>query len=222
MLGGGSTGEINAEIKAKINSEIKAEINTEINAEINAEASERHTLILNLWGRRPQDLPRLPAVLMPRAAPPARPLPAASRPAIGARGAARLRAWRLAETRVWPVQRLLLGTYQETQSLALRLPPREYGGVQLESFIAVLETRKISTPPGGDQGGGQGSGQGGSQGGRQEGGREGGQGGGQGGGYDGYGAGEAKLRPSGPGQLVDAPAVSRDSSELRNARTPIG
>jgi hypothetical protein len=41
-------------------------------------------------------------------------------------------------------------------------------------------------------------------------GASGGQGGGQGaqgGASDGYGAGEARLRPSGPGQLVDAPAA---------------
>jgi len=78
-----------------------------------SEAPQRHTLILNLWRRRPQGLPRLPAVLMPRATTPMPPLPAATRPAIGdARscGAApRVRAWRLAESRAWPEQRLLLG-----------------------------------------------------------------------------------------------------------------
>ena len=77
------------------------------------EAPQRHTLILNLWRRRPQGLPRLPAVIMPRATTPMPPLPAATRPAIGdARscGAApRVRAWRLAESRAWPEQRLLLG-----------------------------------------------------------------------------------------------------------------
>jgi len=50
---------------------------------------------------------------MPRATTPMPPLPAATRPAIGdARscGAApRVRAWRLAESRAWPEQRLLLG-----------------------------------------------------------------------------------------------------------------
>ena len=42
---------------------------------------------------------------------------------------------------------------------------------------------------------------------RFSGGGQGGEQGAQGGAGDGYGAGEAKLRPSGPGQLVDAPAV---------------
>ena len=64
--------------------------------------------------------------------------------------------------------------------MALRLPPRAYGGVQLESFLAVLDVLPVLDA---------------------------GASGGQGGASDGYGAGEAKLRPSGPGQLVDAPAV---------------
>ena len=163
------------------------------------EAPQRHTLILNLWRRRPQGLPQLPAVLMPRATTPTPPLPAATRPAIDdarTHGAApRVRAWRLAESRAWPEQRLLLGTYEETQSVALRLPPRAYGGVQLESFLAVLDVMPVlDTATGGGQGGEQGGGRGA-----------------QGGASDGYGAGEAKLRPSGPGQLVDAPAVSRET-----------
>ena len=71
--------------------------------------------------------------------------------------------------------------------MALRLPPRAYGGVQLESFLAVLDVLPVlDAGAGGGQGGEQGA---------------------QGGAGDGYGAGEAKLRPSGPGQLVDAPAV---------------
>ena len=71
--------------------------------------------------------------------------------------------------------------------MALRLPPRAYGGVQLESFLAVLDVLPVlDAGAGGGQGGEQGA---------------------QGGASDGYGAGEAKLRPSGPGQLVDAPAV---------------
>ena len=77
------------------------------------EAPQRHTLILNLWRRRPQGLPRLPAVLMPRATTPMPPLPAATRPAIrdarSCGAAPRVRAWRLAESRAWPEQRLLLG-----------------------------------------------------------------------------------------------------------------
>ena len=168
---------------------------------ISTEAPQRHTLILNLWRRRPQGLPQLPAVLMPRATTPTPPLPAATRPAIDdarTHGAApRVRAWRLAESRAWPEQRLLLGTYEETQSVALRLPPRAYGGVQLESFLAVLDVMPVlDTATGGGQGGEQGGGQGA-----------------QGGASDGYGAGEAKLRPSGPGQLVDAPAVSRGTCQ---------
>ena len=69
--------------------------------------------------------------------------------------------------------------------MALRLPPRAYGGVQLESFLAVLDVLPVLDASGGQRG----------------------EHGAQGGASDGYGAGEAKLRPSGPGQLVDAPAV---------------
>ena len=158
---------------------------------------ERHTLILNLWRRRPQGLPSLPTVLMPRTTTPTSPLPAATRPAIDAHlhGTARVRAWRLAESRAWPKQRLLLGSYEETQSVSLRLPRCAYGGVQLESFLAVLEAREVDVAAGAKQGGGQRT---------------------QGGAHEGFGAGEAHLRPSGPGQLVDVPAVSQDTCEQRS------
>ena len=141
-------------------------------------AAPRHTLILNFWRRRPQGLHRLPAVLLPRVvastADDALPM-AGARPAPArCTDAPRTRAWSLAEARDWPPQRLLLGTYQETQSVSLRLPPRDYAGVQLESFIAELHAHEVAPPEDEPQAGA---------------------------------AYPASLRPSGPGQLVDEPAV---------------
>ena len=145
-----------------------------------AAAPERHTLILNFWRRRPQGLPRLPSVLLPRRATPVGPLPAPTRPAPEA-DAPRVRAWRLQEAQEWPLQRLLLGSYDETRSVALRLPPGDYAGLQLESFLALLQTDEAAEPDGETERARLVA--------------------------DGYGAGEASLRPSGPGQLVDVPAV---------------
>lgn len=135
--------------------------------------SSRHTLILNFWRRRPRGLPRLPAVLMPREDPDRPPQPAAStRPPPT--GPLRVRQWRLGESEAWPCRQLLIGTYDETQSLTLRLPPSQYSGKQLEAFLTVVRTSDAHSgaPP-----------------------------------AAGHAHGKSSLRPSGPGQLVDAPAL---------------
>tara|TARA_B110001452_G_scaffold162334_1_gene135119 strand:+ start:1497 stop:2450 length:954 start_codon:yes stop_codon:yes gene_type:complete len=135
--------------------------------------SSRHTLLLNFWRRRPRGLSRLPAVLMPREDPDRAPQPAATtRPPPT--GPLRIRQWRLGESEAWPCRQLLLGTYDETQSLTLRLPPSRYSGKQLEAFLTVVRTSDThhgAAPSAG------------------------------------HAHGKSSLRPTGPGQLVDAPAL---------------
>jgi len=118
----------------------------------------RHTLILNFWRRRPQQVPTLPRVLCPLVFEAARAhsgavtahdysvaaLPRASGATAREPGrhlpAEAHKSWEPSETAHWTRQRLLLGMFDRHEHLHLMLPQITYRGYSVEDFETIIFT----------------------------------------------------------------------------------
>ena len=92
----------------------------------------RMTVIFNYWGKRPVDLPPLPAVLIP-------PLPQIETDQEVELPVHRTKTWSALEVARWPIKTLLLGQFDRSEQVELRLPEVVYRGYHMEAFDAASD-----------------------------------------------------------------------------------